>query len=236
MNPTLELLVVTADSSWVRASHAPTGGMVNATATLQLPSGGGMTFHLCLTVPCGAVVVREAAGVGRLPAFCPNRHINQDGSFCLSFRRPPLPQTNAEAVTWWRMLAGYLTLQVEAHLLGEWDGRHEWPHGDAAYEAASVEIVERGLPANVVTAARNGEIPRGTAPCVCGSGRRFDRCHLSGMRELTVRYLRQRTLEEEFWRSCKGRSCCGSMFACPLRSNTPILFRSRGECFRVEER
>lgn len=72
----------------------------------------------------------------RLPAGCPERHINSDGTFCTHWDRAmPLRITDSEAATlWWRQLLGYLKLQERAAYLREWPNRKTWAHGDQAAE------------------------------------------------------------------------------------------------------
>lgn len=82
----------------------------------------------------GFLEVREDRRSQRLPSFCPERHINFDGSFCLQYgKRDALRPENGEDVSvLWHLIYGFLELQVKAEVLGRWPSSREWAHGDAA--------------------------------------------------------------------------------------------------------
>lgn len=69
-----------------------------------------------------------------LPSFCPERHINLDGTFCLYFHEAqPLDVTDDDSATAWaETLWTFLRLQRRAERLGRWPNNHTWAHGDAA--------------------------------------------------------------------------------------------------------
>lgn len=121
----------------------------------------------------------------------------------------------------WRLVAGYVELQADAGLLGEWDTRHAWPHGDAAALVARAEELEAKLPTELSTTASDPRF------CPCGSGQALGRCHGGLLDE--IRSLRQRAhdAEEAFWNDNAGRPCCGTLKTCRLRDRTPMIFISR---------
>ncbi|MFX1679890.1 hypothetical protein PV762_11675 [Mitsuaria sp. CC2] len=69
-----------------------------------------------------------------LPSFCPERHINPDGTFCLYFpEAQALDVTDEDSATAWaETLWTFLRLQRRAERLGRWPNNHTWAHGDAA--------------------------------------------------------------------------------------------------------
>lgn len=76
---------------------------------------------------------REAAKMV-LPTFCPMRHINADGSFCLNWEvvESLAVIDAATAEVWWGAVLQFLRLQRRAERLRRWPDRREWPHGNAA--------------------------------------------------------------------------------------------------------
>jgi len=76
-----------------------------------------------------------------LPASCPQRHINYDGSFCLGWLGVIDKKiTDQEAASdWWKTLYAYLIKQRRAANSRRWPGE-EWAHGHKA--AASQWFVE----------------------------------------------------------------------------------------------
>lgn len=84
--------------------------------------------------------VREKVAIV-LPASCPQRHINIDGSFCLGWLDVMDKKiTDQEAANdWWKTLYAYLIKQRRASNSRRWPGE-EWAHGHKA--AASQWFVE----------------------------------------------------------------------------------------------
>lgn len=92
-----------------------------------------------------------------LPSFCPERHIVQQGQFCLSWK----PDTDlaiddeAGARRWWAQLVVFLRLQRRAHKAQIWpDGA--WAHGKAAWYQKLAEDSAARL--GLGTALANGEL------------------------------------------------------------------------------
>jgi hypothetical protein len=195
-----------------------------------IPGGRRVTFLLDVTVlvVCGVRTLRVRESEPRwLPEFCPGRHVNADGSFCLERRPIPAPTTPEAARLWWRLIFGYLELQIETDLLGDWDARHEWPHGDAAHLLAQAEDMEAGLPASVIAIARQAGVPVApTAECPCGEGRRANRCHLKIINEIRALRNAADARERDFWSAVGTVDCCGTLKVCPLRARTAVYLRS----------
>lgn len=82
-----------------------------------------------------------------LPGFCPNRHINYDGSFCLYWWEvSSLDITNEEtAHAWWGTLWKFLTLQARVKKARRWPNENEWAHGAAAVHQHRAELAAREL-------------------------------------------------------------------------------------------
>lgn len=239
----LQLLVTAADPTYVEAyipcrlpSHKEDHLWARAKGTT--PGGRRVTFLLDVTIIVlgDRRVLRVTESDPRwLPAFCPGRHVNRDGSFCLGLWPIPVPTTIEAARLSWQLVQGYLDMQIEADILGEWDARHEWPHGDAGYLLARAERLEAGLPTAVIAAARDTATPVvPSGPCPCGAGRRIDRCHLKVINEIHLLRRAAAVGEQGFWSQVKDPECCGTLKVCPLRARTPIHLRSSAG--RVESR
>lgn len=80
----------------------------------------------------GTIKVKEETPT-RLPAFCPSRHINPDGSFCMYWQMASDIKVvdRDSALDWWSTLVRYLMLQERAEKKRKWPSK-DWAHGDAA--------------------------------------------------------------------------------------------------------
>ena len=69
-----------------------------------------------------------------LPAFCPERHVNEDGTFCLGWseHEPKEIVDEASAILWWGKLIQFFRLQERATRHRRWPDRRAWAHGAAA--------------------------------------------------------------------------------------------------------
>ncbi|WP_291557542.1 E2 domain-containing protein [Comamonas sp. SCN 65-56] len=125
-----------------RATLAVNGKHAVANITIALPSGQRHIFALDLTEEGGRVSVREAPVGNLLPAFCPDRHVNSDGSFCLGWGEDdPSTILDPEAARrWWSVLVRFLAHQVSANKRRVWPGReNDRAHGAAARHQAVAE-------------------------------------------------------------------------------------------------
>lgn len=82
----------------------------------------------------GATVKAKEKSPVRLPSFCPERHINPDGSFCLYWEGDGRLEVTDElsATVWWETLYQFLRHQERATKLRRWPTAEGWAHGDAA--------------------------------------------------------------------------------------------------------
>lgn len=81
-----------------------------------------------------------------LPAFCPQRHINVNGTFCLGWGVEQDLNVTCEdtARSWWSLLHRFLGLQVRAVNKKAWPS-DEWAHGEAAIFQRSAEHAAKAL-------------------------------------------------------------------------------------------
>lgn len=86
--------------------------------------------------------VSESVVGTRFPSFCPQRHIERDGNFCLGLNGSKLIDQSG-AKQWWEKLNSFLRLQNYADKTGMWHKSHELDHGDAGqHHAKAIEIAK----------------------------------------------------------------------------------------------
>jgi len=190
---------------------------------LEMPDGETVRFSLVIRSGLdGRIKVREAQPE-RLPPFCPERHINPDGTFCLGFDDEVAlkPQTPEQAATWWATLRGFLVLQQLAAATGEWHAT-AWPHGDGAVHQREFERLIERIPPSVrdaglvLTADRQAVRDHGRR-CPCLSGKSLRRCHEKDLIRLDSLRRKRRDAERAYLASVRDNLCCGSMRDCPLK-------------------
>lgn len=95
-----------------------------------LPAGDfKLAIHLLTS---GGVSVAEIKGGTQLPKFCPERHINPGGSYCISYGSTEPLSDDFAADSWWEHLRMFLIHQVYAGRHGVWPLEGGLCHGDAA--------------------------------------------------------------------------------------------------------
>jgi len=161
---------------------------------LRRPSGKTIHYRLRVTACSDRPSVREDPP-NRLPIFCPNRHINIGGYFCLEFSRENalIVSTTDGAAKWWARLIKFLSLQETASVLKRWPTNNEWAHGDAAPHQAKAERCAAALGPRFETAlarrrlhakrGRNGFIELHI------EGRKLFSVHQAARRVATLRQL-----------------------------------------------
>ena len=87
----------------------------------------------------------EQKGRRQLPAFCLERHINPDNSFCLYFESEAKLADIDAAVFWWSSLGSFVVNQVYAERYGVWPLAAGLSHGDAAREQLAMEALAEPL-------------------------------------------------------------------------------------------
>jgi hypothetical protein len=246
------------------ASHTPAGLLAAAApdigATVVQRRGGRLTvslpvqrmsrtqiFVLEVDAQTADAEVREATPT-HLPSFCPERHINKDGWFCLAFDEAEqlLVLDSQAAEAWWARTWKFLNLQLSAERLRKWPNQAAWAHGDAAPHQRRAEACARALGLEEVLAEgalkvrsrgdfdallvrgrkqysvwrRAGRAATQRQPCLCGSGLTLSDCadHAARAADLPRALTAWRREGEAFWRACKGRPCCRTIDGCPLRN------------------
>lgn len=104
-------------------------------------------FRILVQVLGNELSAREETPI-LLPAFCPERHINRDGTFCLYWAEgePLQVRSPQEASIWWGKVLLFLSHQKTAAAFGRWPGRgSSRAHGDAARHQARAEAAATRL-------------------------------------------------------------------------------------------
>lgn len=120
---------------------------VRAVATPPLQGGKqSKTFFLVLRHSArGGVSVFEQEPSRHCPGFCPERHINPDGSFCVFYGSEERISDAGGAEIWWSHLAHFLECQMFAEKRGVWPLRSGLSHGDAADHQIAMENIAETL-------------------------------------------------------------------------------------------
>jgi len=194
---------------------------LNITYALGLPDGEVRRFRLHIKTRAEVrVSVREVDTSRALPAGCPERHINYDGTFCLGMVDDEPDLTMAAGVDrWWARLAGFLKLQILAEATGKWPKENAWRHGDAAVAQRELELLVADRPwlADVPVAVfANGRVADRRARCPCASGRATLHCHETDL--VKAGRLRRQIEEREtnYYREWES-PCCRTMLSCGVR-------------------
>lgn len=116
------------------------GDILTVVVRVRRPGGKIVPYTLRIETDSLEPKAREVKPE-HLPTFCPNRHINDGGYFCLSFKiEDPLPVWDADgARAWWARLLKYLNLQETTSALRRWPSTKEWAHGIAAIHQCRAE-------------------------------------------------------------------------------------------------
>lgn len=100
---------------------------------VPMSSGKRKAFELTATQSSSGLLIKESGSC--LPNFCPNRHINMGGYFCLGFEIEGLPIHD-----WISYIKDYLRAQDYVNKHKKWPKQvKEWSHGNAAYYQQLVE-------------------------------------------------------------------------------------------------
>lgn len=100
---------------------------------LRLPSSETVVYSLeVINYASGKVTVKERPRK-RLPACCPERHINAGGTFCLNWEAgDPLEIVDGQSArSWWSLLTAFLRRQEAVARIRKWIGP-SYAHGEAA--------------------------------------------------------------------------------------------------------
>lgn len=126
-------LVAEQMSDFGAAEIGRASGELKVTLPVPLADGRVSVYRLRISFIGAAAAVQETVPT-LLPAFCPERHINRDGSFCLYWRAVDdivIDRPDA-ARAWWETLVRFLQLQARAGRLRRWPDGQDRAHGASA--------------------------------------------------------------------------------------------------------
>ncbi len=217
---------------------------IQCNAVVQTPAAADdLKLDLTISVNLRGIVVGETVAGTVFPRACPERHINDDGTFCLGLNVERIVTTTDAANVWWGLLARFLKLQRTAMRTGIWPVRQALSHGQAGHHhqvalAAAKELgiedqfyeMIAGRPAwfssRFAQVGPSGScLVNGRSPCPMGcTGRRGrpilrrDCCKRQAVITLVTAERQRREAEELFWAEKKSNKmiCCGTMKKCPL--------------------
>lgn len=136
-----------------------TGTRLEFEVPVQLPDGTAPMFQIRLKAT-GSKVTAFESGSARLPAFCPERHINPSGSFCLGWDEADdlnvIDAQSAQAFV--AKLVKFLKLQLRAQRKRAWPDKRAWAHGDAAQFQREAIQAAAILGADFADAAKRGAL------------------------------------------------------------------------------
>jgi len=127
--------------------------------TVTLLDGRKVERRLAVTVHGDELWAREPTPE-HLPAYCPERHINSDASFCLGWSGHESKSVidDSSATLWWGKVIQFFRLQERATRLRRWPDRHTWAHGAAAPFQRIAEISAAKLGETFATALQWGRL------------------------------------------------------------------------------
>lgn len=122
------------------------GGDLVVAVSLRRNDGRFTLYNLSIDGRTSEPTVRERT-TEHLPSFCPDRHINADGTFCLSWTEAdPIPVRDVSSANeWWSCLIKYLQLQEATTQLRRWPSTRQWAHGGAADAQLRAEMSAAAL-------------------------------------------------------------------------------------------
>lgn len=234
--------LLAAAPSYVRSCRLLGTDKASFTLDLELPGRAPIPVHLTLSLEVGQIKVAPDPNVPaalKLPACCPERHINSDSSFCLGYDRS-LTKALGDAGGWWQWLCRFLQLQLQANRGRPWPEHLQLDHGKAGSIVLDIRQRLDELPPTARmrlgkdggkldgmqlrlhpgTNSTDARLTNGRAKCVCGLGRLRRDC--PGCRVVAsivaLRVKRQIALKK-FWADLRtaGHQCCRSMRECGLR-------------------
>lgn len=235
-------LVRATSPTWFTIRQVEPGAFCGTASPAVDGAADSLSIELRISERESAILVAEEVPGTQLPACCPDRHLNLDGTFCVGYRAGHQILSPDAGHVWWEQLKKFIQLQRVAQRTRMWPPRQGLSHGDAgkhqiaAQEAAAALGIEEqyfemldGEPswfsASFPRVAPCGtRLVNGRLPCPKGcikKGRpilRVDCCDKQLVAKLVWEERRRKKLESEFWQDIRraGLACCGTLRKCPL--------------------
>jgi hypothetical protein len=203
---------------------------INVDALAVRASGNlSRLYTLAVAFDGREVFARERVGAKLLPDFCPERHVNAGGTFCLGLNAGR-GIDGATAPAWWVKLKSFLLCQDTASETGVWPDYAQMSHGDAGEIEAKAEQIAKSIgrlgdfhravrsddgpiAACLDKVRTTGKLRNGRSACLCG---RKLGCPIE------LEFARRRETKR-FWDGARGQPCCRSMKNCPLDDRAALF-------------
>lgn len=135
----------------------------DASAILDLPVklvDGRIIPYKLLLKQKGEQVTAQEETPQYLPAFCPERHINPGGTFCLHYAGATCLKVvdEASARAWLETVYRYLKLQERARVQRRWPNNDAWAHGDAAHHQHRAAAAAAAINDQMASALADGRL------------------------------------------------------------------------------
>lgn len=131
----LDWLIAVLEKRNVQVQHIGTGSVRVA---LPVPHADGQTITYAINVSGhgNSLMAAEDESNHLLPRFCPDRHIEGDGAFCMYWEEEERFEVEDEetASRWLEILVSFLRNQLRAANLRRWP-TSDWSHGEPAAKA-----------------------------------------------------------------------------------------------------
>lgn len=135
-------LLLQSRPSWVEIEGRRRDGADIVATSPMLGGGPARSFNLELRASRQrGVCILEQKSRQQFPAFCLERHINPDNTFCLYFGSESELDDTGAALSWWSSLGSFLINQVYAEKRAFWPLAAGLSHGDAAREQLAMEAL-----------------------------------------------------------------------------------------------
>ncbi|WP_050465750.1 E2 domain-associated cysteine-rich protein [Herbaspirillum autotrophicum] len=152
-------LIEALATEFFSAAKARTADSMDLHIDVTAPSGHSVPFDLELTLEPNQTVKAKEIVPAQLPEFCPERHINFDGSFCLFVPDEAIRVVDEEtARAWFETLWNFLKAQIKAEKKRVWPDDNAWAHGLAAAHQRKVEQAVKSLGPKFETAYSRRQI------------------------------------------------------------------------------
>lgn len=129
------------------------------TLPVLMVDGQNKLYRLSVRATGNQLKVSESTST-HLPKSCPNRHINRDSTFCITWAsQRPIAIVDAQSADhWWDTVYKFLQEQHRAGKLRRWPSKTDWAHGDAAQEQLRAEEAAATLGGRFLEDLRNGRL------------------------------------------------------------------------------
>lgn len=135
------------------------GNELDIALPVTLSDGRCPVYRLHVSIAGKSASAKEVTPT-LLPAFCPERHINADGSFCLYWRAVDdiVIDGPKSALAWWETLVRFLQLQTRAVRRRHWPDGGGRAHGEAAIHQFRAERAAERLGNPLSTDMQDGRL------------------------------------------------------------------------------